>query len=242
MVELKKNVGQSEANEKFKIYSSVLDEILESQRSPFDKTGLGYGKTMKETEEGPSCSIVAPSIPAQIKEEVRSEVKNKTDVAPRPQAKFRRELAPRYDQRNRYDDVFHGYCFSCNGYGHRDVDCRRNVRRDFGRPNTQIRCWTCGLLSHVASVCHTMRCYSCDGLGHRARDYWYSRRQPMWNGSTRRTDEQWRRTDSGTGSGQKTAVAEQGKAQIWMKKTKYLHMGEIDDQCRDDSCHMDNHA
>ena len=64
----------------------------------------------------------------------------------------------------------------------------------------------------------------------------------MRNGSTRRTNEPWRRTDSGTGSGQKTVVAEQGKAQVWMKKTEHLHMGEIDDQCEDDGCDVDNHA
>ena len=62
VVELKKNVGQSEVNGKFKICSSILDEILESQRSPFDKTGLGYSKKMKETEEGPSCSIFDPFV------------------------------------------------------------------------------------------------------------------------------------------------------------------------------------
>ena len=39
IVELKKNDDQSVASEKFKICSSILDEILESQRSPFDKTG-----------------------------------------------------------------------------------------------------------------------------------------------------------------------------------------------------------
>ena len=67
-----------------KTSSSILDEILESQRSPFDKTGLGYGKTKKETEEGPSCSIFDSFVPTQNKEEVRSEVKNKPYVAPRP--------------------------------------------------------------------------------------------------------------------------------------------------------------
>ena len=62
----------------------------------------------------------------------------------------------------------------------------------------------------------------------------------MRNGSTKRTDEPWRKgTDSGTGGGQKTVVAEQGKAQVWMKKTEQLHLGEID-QCRDDGCHVDN--
>ena len=69
-----------------------------------------------------------------------------------------------------------------------------------------------------------------------------TRRQPMWNGSTRRTDEQWRRTDSGSGSGQNAVVGEQGKPQVWMKKTEQLHMGEIDDQHRDDGCHVDNQA
>ena len=64
----------------------------------------------------------------------------------------------------------------------------------------------------------------------------------MWNGSTRRIDEQWRRTNSGIGSGQKTIVPEQGKTPVWMKKTEQLHMGEIDDQCRDDGCHEDNYA
>ena len=77
-------------------------------------------------------------------------------------------------------------------------------------------------------------------VGHRARDCWYSRRQPMRNGSTRRADEPWRKgPGSGTCSGQKTGVAEQGKAQIWMKKTEQLHMGEID-QSRDDGYHVDN--
>ena len=135
MVALRKKAEQSEAH--VKTSSSILDEILESQRSPFDKTGLGYGKTKKETEEGPSCSLFAPSIPAQKKEEMRSEIKNKPYV---PQARFRREPAPKYDQTNRYDDTFHGYCFSCNDYGHRAVDCRKDFRRNVGRPNNQIRC------------------------------------------------------------------------------------------------------
>ena len=82
MVELKKNVGQSEANEKFKICSSILDEILESQRSPFDKTGLGYNKKMKETKEGPSCSIFDHFVAAQNKEEVKPKIKNKPYVPP----------------------------------------------------------------------------------------------------------------------------------------------------------------
>ena len=61
VVELRTKADQSVAHEKFKIYSSVLDEILESQRLPFVKKGLGYSKTMKETKEGPS--LFAPFVP-----------------------------------------------------------------------------------------------------------------------------------------------------------------------------------
>ena len=96
VVELRMKADQSEAHGKFKSSSSILDEILECQKYPLDKTGLGYSKTMKETEEGPSCSIVAPSTPAQIKEEVRSGVRNKPTTGPPPQARFRREPTPRY--------------------------------------------------------------------------------------------------------------------------------------------------
>ena len=123
-MELRKKAEQSKAHEKFKRSSSILDEI---------QIGLGYSKT---TKAGPSCSTVAPSIPTQIKKEVRPEVKNKPDVAPRPQTKLRREPTPRYDQRTKYDSGFHGYFFSCNGYGHRVIDCKSYARRDVGRPNT----------------------------------------------------------------------------------------------------------
>ena len=48
--------------------------------------------------------------------------------------------------------------------------------------------------------------------------------------------------NNGSGSGQNAVVGEQGKPQEWMKKTEQLHMGEIDDQYRDDGCHVDNQA
>jgi hypothetical protein len=64
----------------------------------------------------------------------------------------------------------------------------------------------------------------------------------MRNGSSRRTYEPWRKgPGSGTSSGQKIGVVEQGKAHIWMKKIEQLHLGEID-QYRDDDCHVENQA
>ena len=48
VVDLRKKDEKNDAHAKFKNSSTILGEILDCQRSPFDKTGLGYNK---ETEE-----------------------------------------------------------------------------------------------------------------------------------------------------------------------------------------------
>ena len=192
-----------------------LDEKVEEMKklkdevSQLDEVAID-DHSERQLEEAEKKEEVLEDQPVE-KDEVHQmtetkEVKSKPYVAPR------RRSPCRYVQKTRYDCTFHGYCFSCSKYGHIVADCRRYCRRDVGRSNTQIRCWTCGLFGHVSSICHTLRCYNCDGVGHKAQDCWYSRRQPIWNGSTRRTDEPWRRTTSGAGSSQKSAVAEQGRA------------------------------
>ena len=44
VVDLRKKVEKNDAHEKFKKNSIILGEILDFQRSPFDKTGLRYNK------------------------------------------------------------------------------------------------------------------------------------------------------------------------------------------------------
>ena len=70
VVGLRKKGEKNDALVKFKDSSVVLDKILDCQRSPFDKTGLGYKKegekyedgiwSSKTSEVGPSTSKVAP--------------------------------------------------------------------------------------------------------------------------------------------------------------------------------------
>ena len=52
VVDLRKKNRKTYAFVKFKNNSAILDEILESQRYPFDKTSLGYKKE-GEMELGP---------------------------------------------------------------------------------------------------------------------------------------------------------------------------------------------
>ena len=50
MVDLKKKVeGNNNAHDRLKNSSIILDEILDSQKSPFDKTGLGYKKEAEQS-------------------------------------------------------------------------------------------------------------------------------------------------------------------------------------------------
>jgi hypothetical protein len=85
----------------------------------------------------------------------------------KPQSKFRRET-PSWMNQRRYESVFNDYCFSCNEYGHKALDCRHHGRKQFGGFNNNIRCWNCNHVGHIAAHCYTMRCYSCGRYGHKA--------------------------------------------------------------------------
>ena len=69
MVDLRKKDEKNDAHAKFKNSSTILGEILDYQRSPFDKIGLGYNKETKESEANlnPSSSRVesktSPRVP-----------------------------------------------------------------------------------------------------------------------------------------------------------------------------------
>jgi hypothetical protein len=83
-----------------------------------------------------------------------------------PQSKFRRKTPSWMNQRE-YESIFNGYCFSCNEYGHKALDCRHHGRKQVGRFNKSIRCWNCNHIGHIVAHCYTMRCYSCGGYGHK---------------------------------------------------------------------------
>jgi hypothetical protein len=95
----------------------------------------------------------------------------------------------------KYESVFNGYCFSCNEYGHKALDCRHHGRKQIGRFNNNIIGWNYNLVGHIATHCYTMRCYSCDGYGHNAHECWNSKRHSIRNASqnmTRRVNKTWK--------------------------------------------------
>jgi hypothetical protein len=182
-VEVVDLIRKENKSKRFMINSTILDEILDSQRSPNDKSSLGYKKEVAHFEASISEQHdVSPSFskggsksaiqePTQRNKIFRRSNKGRNQEAgPTPQRKFRRETPSRWTQKQRYGNVFNGHCFSCNEYGHRDLDFINYARRNVGRFNNILRCWICNQVGHIAAHFHTMRCYSCSGFGCKAQD------------------------------------------------------------------------
>jgi hypothetical protein len=122
--------------------SKFLDDIISSQKSHLDKSGLGYnqmekGSSSKTIEQERYPKIYAETIKGDrniYKEDYRDtppprrfrfQNQQQTD---RPQEEegfirappFRRSSTPR-DQ-----TIFFGLCYACNNFGHKFVSCRAN--------------------------------------------------------------------------------------------------------------------
>ena len=161
---LRKNIEKSNTQVKFLNNSMILDDILDIQRSPNDKTSLGYNKEVVSNPKKPDESL--SSIKRESKYDSGSSCsKNERNITTfrrsyqgrhpeathTPQSKFRRKT-PSWMNQRKYESVFNGYFFSCNEYGHKALDCRHHGRKQIGRFNNNIRCWNCNLVGHIATL------------------------------------------------------------------------------------------
>jgi hypothetical protein len=182
VIDLRNKVEKSKIQINFMNNSIILDEILDNQGTTNDKLGLGYNKeaihlklstSNYKLEVSPSFSkggnndTSQPS--TQIKETFKKKKKGRHQEAIfTPQRKFRRETPSRWTPKKRYENVFHGHCYSCNEYGHKDLDCTHYARKDNGRFHNTLRCWICNQGGHIVAHCHTMRCYNCSRFGQKS--------------------------------------------------------------------------
>jgi hypothetical protein len=246
VVNLRKKFEKSDTQIKFLNKSMTLDEILDSQRSPNDKSGLGYNKeeinTPKKSDASPSFIKYENSskmTPSFVKSESRYDLgsscsKNKSNATkfrrshqgrhPEaihiPQIKFIRET-PSWMNHRRYESVFNSYCFSCNDYGHKALYCRHHGRKQVGRFNNSIRCWNCNHVGHIVAYCYTMRCYSCDGYGHKAYNCWNSRKQSMRNMSyitKKGVNGTWKKNEVAVIDDQRTTFKKPRHSHMWIAK------------------------
>jgi hypothetical protein len=187
IVDLRKKVENSN---KFLNSSLILDEILESQRSPYDISGLGY--------KGEDTHV---EVSTSKKDEVNTS-KKEDNVAKKPSTQgkenFKRTKQGRHQEailgtpKKRYESIFHGHYYSFNGYGHKDFECRSYERKYNGIFYNTMRYWRCDQVGHIVVHCNTMRCYSCSGFGHKSHECWNTIRKSMMrtsNSMARRRNE-----------------------------------------------------
>jgi hypothetical protein len=149
IVYLRKELERSHTNIKFEKSSTNLHEMLNRHRSPIDRTGLGYsGKKDVANEEASTSSkqsseertksyadIIKNSIKDEDNRKEDQYVPQKTNLPHKDRIK--KTLPSRWNHTIRYQNYFFGYCYSCNGFGHKAIDCRTNVRDDYMRNNNK---------------------------------------------------------------------------------------------------------
>ena len=144
-----------------------------------------------------SESKVAMHVPAHNKEDI---IKSRSHqgVSPTPQRKLRKEAPSRRNHASRYENSFNGYFYSCNDFGHKELDCTSHAK-SVGTPNNTVRCWKCNYVVHIVANCHTMICYNLYGFGHKTKDCASSERKPMMSPSytsTRKANDPWKKNNA----------------------------------------------
>jgi hypothetical protein len=108
--------------------SQILNEILESERLPYDKLGLRYkgeathveASTSKKHEVSPSKD--EDNVPNQLSTQGKQNLKRTK--------RGRHQEAIFGTPKKRYESIFHGNCYSCNEYGHKSFECRDYERKN----------------------------------------------------------------------------------------------------------------
>jgi len=102
---------------------------------------------------------------------------------------FKRLVPPRRPFTNWYQNLFLGYCFSCNNFGHKEIDCKSYARNDHVRDinRSSYKIVKGDYVSNKTRNSHefvernynsfsplldyNVECYKCNKYGHIGHDY-----------------------------------------------------------------------
>jgi hypothetical protein len=113
----------------------ILENMLNNQRSPFNKIGLGYNAnhTLQKTKEETKSYATTLINPIEFNENTNEANPNQQKlVFLHRKNEFRKVKTPRIPTMNKYEYLFLDHYFSCKNFGHKEIDCRaypRNYQR-----------------------------------------------------------------------------------------------------------------
>ena len=121
ITQFKRKLDEGSIKSKFENSSRILDDILSSQKPSNDKFGLGFVKE-KKPENFPITNKKGgkKSYAEILKTPSKKEVNKKVGLIYHDEN--RNNMAPKIP--NRYLHIFLGYCYSCNNFGHKALNCR----------------------------------------------------------------------------------------------------------------------
>ena len=128
--ELTMTTARIKDNLKFEKSTEMLEEILSRQRSPFDKTGLGYDNSLKTT----SSTEVNTKLSAKGDEgkstKCNEELQEHNIASWNRRSEFRKVETPRRSLSIRYENIFLSHCYACRNFGHKAIHCKAYARNN----------------------------------------------------------------------------------------------------------------
>jgi hypothetical protein len=178
---LKSELEKEKKRSKFGNSSKILDEILSSQRSPNNKTGLGYTQDSTSTSQGSVKRPIsyADALKGSLRREDNKENMIPLNIVPHKHkstfpTKVKNDRKKTITRRNTPKHLFIGYCYSCNNFGHKAVHCkaygqynRRNIQR---YKNNKYMTEKRNYNSFSPLQNFNIECKKCNNYGHKTRE------------------------------------------------------------------------
>jgi hypothetical protein len=138
---LKGEFEKEKKGSQFENHSKILDEILSSQRSPNNKTGLRYTQDSIVTLQGSIKKQIsyADTLKKSLKREDNQEKRMPLKTITHKQksilpTRVKNDKINKIIRRNPLNYLFIIYCYSCNNFGHKAIHCKaygqHNYRND----------------------------------------------------------------------------------------------------------------
>jgi hypothetical protein len=110
----------------------MLENMLNNQRSSFDKIRLGYNpnNALQKTKEEPKNYVATLEKSYKHDENTNEASYDQLEPTILHRENEFRKMKPRRPTVNMYEYLFLGNYFSCNNFGHKEIECRAYPRND----------------------------------------------------------------------------------------------------------------